>query len=46
MIIDVTEKEKKFLIDLVKWDILPEKGENAKIQQSLLEKLQYKDKVK
>ena len=46
MIIDVTEKEKKFLIDLVKWDILPEKGENAKIQQSLLDKLQYKDKVK
>ena len=43
MIIDVTKEEKKFLIDLVKWDILPENGEMAKIQQALLDKLQYKD---
>ena len=43
MIIDVTEEEKKFLINLVKWDILPENGEMAKIRQSLLDRLQYKD---
>ena len=43
MIIDVTEEEKEFLINLVKWDILPENGEMVKIQRSLLDKLQYKD---
>ena len=46
MIIDVTKEEKEFLINLVKWDILPENGEMVKIQQSLLDKLQYKDKEK
>jgi len=39
----VTKEEKEFLINLVKWDILPENGEMAKIQQALLDKLQYKD---
>ncbi len=43
MIIDVTKEEKEFLINLVKWDILPENGEMAKIQHFLLDKLQYKD---
>ena len=43
MIVDVTEEEKEFLINLVKWGILPENGEMVKIQQSLLDKLQYKD---
>ena len=46
MIIDVTKEEKEFLINLVKWDILPENGEMVKIQQSLLDKLQYEDQVK
>ncbi len=46
MIIDVTEEEKEFLINLVKWDILPENGEMVKIQQSLLDKLQYEDQVR
>jgi hypothetical protein len=46
MIIDVTKEEKEYLINLVKWDILPEKGEMAKTRQSLLDELQYKDKVK
>ena len=43
MIIDVTGEEKELLINLVKWDILPENGEMAKIQQSLLDKLHYED---
>ena len=43
MIVDVTEEEKEFLINLVKWEILPENGEMVKIQQSLLDKLQYED---
>jgi len=43
MIIDVTKEEKEFLVNLVKWDILPENGEMVKIQQSLLDKLQYGD---
>ena len=43
MIIDVTKEEKDFLINLAKWDILPENGEMVKIQQSVLDKLQYKD---
>ena len=46
MIIDVTEEEKEFLINLVKWEILPENGEMAEIQQSLLSKLHLEDKVK
>ena len=46
MIIDVTEEEKEFLINLVKWDIVPEYGEIAKIHKSLLTKLQLEDKVK
>ena len=43
MIIDVTKEEKEFLINLVKRDILPENGEMVKIEQSLLDNLQYKD---
>ena len=42
MIIEVKKEEKEFLINLVKWDILPEDGEMVKIQQFLLDKLQYK----
>ena len=42
MIIDVTKEEKEFLINLVKRDILPENGEMVKIEQSLLDNLQYK----
>jgi hypothetical protein len=43
MIIDVTRKEKEFLINLVKYDILPENIRNGKNSTSLLDKLQYKD---
>ena len=46
MIIEVKKEEKEFLINLVKWDILPEDGEMVKIQQFLLDKLQYKDNGK
>jgi len=42
----MTKEKKEFMINLVKWDILPENGEMAKIQYSLSDRLQYKDKVK